>query len=254
MSEFFEGKLSTLARRLEPYVRKWVREILGENDGKSVGNITYIHGTGFPKLDELGTRGQKNVGGDKDYRYSDFQLNRDNDDEVVGGEFGYILGGVANKTYWKADSVIGGRGGYIVDNESWVMGNYFSTPGDGQTHWMIMFGEEYYYPSENWGPLYSYALEDHANHTMLFNAYFAGHDVIDGSKCWHFMLDAVVTWNGTGTLSIVWQRSTEIYSSGDGVDVRIGAGYGDGITYEAYSDCYQGIRWFVHARISEISF
>ena len=254
MSEFSDGRLSTLARKLEPYVRKWVREILGENDGKSVGNITWIQGTGFPKLDEsVMKRGRWNIGtADNPFTTWGFcalQLNRENDDEITQGESQWIMGGADNKMYWRADDVAGGRGGYATGDLAWCMGNKFSVPGDGQTLWIVTFGEEDYYPHDPWVPLYDYDFEDTPPCTLLLNSYFVGHNCIDGSKQWHFSLDAVFTWN---PLSIIWQKSTEHYSSGDGVDVRIGSEYG--LTFQARSDCQQGIRWFVSTRIAQVGF
>ena len=259
MNEHTQGKLSSLARRLEPFVTRWVHEILGEGRHTPLPGMTYIHGTGFPYIDESGQdpgRGRRTVLGTITPNYDDFQLNRDNDNEIVAGDAGYILGGTANKISWRSDGVVGGRGGYITDNVSWAMGNYFSLCGDGQTHWQAMFGEEYYgSPYEDWVPLYNYGFEDVlVKRTLLFNSYFAGHNVYDGTKCWHFLLDAVITWNGEGTCSVIWQNSTEIYSDGDDVDVRIAPSYDDLWGFEAYSTVYQGIRWFVHSRILEISF
>ena len=259
MNDLTEGKLSTLARRLDPFVRKWVREILGEQGGTPGGGMTYIQGTGFPVNDEsvIG-RGQSGVGGERDYIYGDFQLNRENDEEITRGDSQKILGGQNSSTTWWADSVGGGNGSYVSDDMAWAMGNKFSVPGDGQTMWQCMFGEEYYggYPSGGaWAPLYNYYFYDTpVNHTLLFNSYFAGHSVYDGTKCWHFLLDAIITWNGEGTCSVVWQNSTEIYSDGDDVDVRIAPSYTGAWGFEAYSTVYQGIRWFVHSRIAEISF
>ena len=258
MSEFTEGKLTGLARGLEPFVSKWVREILGARNSKFKRGMTYIHGTGFPYLDEseLG-RGQENVGGDRVYNYGDFQLNRENDGEITTGGNQKILGGQNNSTYWLAESVGGGNGSYVSDDIVWAMGNKFSIPGDGQSMWLCMSGEEYYgdYPSGGlWTSLFGYKFYDTPTpQTLLFNCYFAGHNVYDGSKCWHFVLDAMVTWNDD-TFSVVWQNSTEIYSDGDAVDVRISAWSDVGFLFDAYSEVYQGIRWFVHARISEISF
>jgi len=260
MNEHTQGKLSSLARRLEPFVTRWVHEILGEGRHTPLPGMTYIHGTGFPYIDESESgRGQGHVGDDHAHTiYGDFQLNRENDEEITQGDSQKILGGQNNGTYWRGDSVGMGNGSYAVDDIVWSMGNKFSIPGDGQTMWMCMFGEEYYgaWPSGgSWTPLFGYYLYDTPSPlTMLFNCYFVGHNVYDGSKCWHFMLDAMVTWNDDGAPTVVWQNSTEIYSDGDGVDVRINPDYEYGILYDAYSEVYQGIRWFVHARISEISF
>ena len=261
MSEHTEGKLSALARRLEPYISRWVREILGDQNTRFRQGMTYVHGTGFPYFDESGLdpgRGQATVGGTIRTDYGDSQLNRENDSEIARGDDQKILGGQNNSTYWVADSISGGNGSYVTEDIAWVMGNKFSVPGDGQTMWQCMFGEEYYggYPSGGaWAPLYNYYFYDTpVNHTLLFNSYFAGHSVYDGTKCWHFLLDAIITWNGEGTCSVVWQNSTEIYSDGDDVDVRIAPSYTGAWGFEAYSTVYQGIRWFVHSRIAETSF
>jgi len=61
MKEFISGKLSTLARQLEPFVRQWTRDILGEQTGGRGDDLTWIQGTGFPKNDEEEMRGQKSL-------------------------------------------------------------------------------------------------------------------------------------------------------------------------------------------------
>ena len=265
MKEFISGKLSTLARQLEPFVRQWTRDILGEQTGGRGDDLTWIQGTGFPKNDEEEMRGQKSllpsttVGG-QGTGYVDFQLNRDNDDEVTLGNDATILGGYGNRTQWQADATIGGRGAHVSGDICWAMGNKFVVTGDGQTDWICTFGEEYYYPEEyfddpeHWGPLYDYELYDMGTkHTMLIHSVLVGHDIIHGNAggnlCWHFEIDAVCTYS---PFAILWQQTRTVYSDGLGVDVRIGTEYG--LVWTARADYYMGINWFVSTRMVEIDF
>jgi len=269
MNQFISGKLSTLARQLEPYVRQWTRDILGNQTGGRDDDKTWIHGTGFPKDDEQETRGQRTASGMQGWRYGDFQLNRTTDDQVVKGDAGYILGGENNELNWTGEAVVAGRGGYSTDGVDWVMGNQFDDePRSANTRSTMMFGEEYYggeiYGGDGWQSLFAYWMKDWDRHTFLIESYIAGHSTKYVEKAWHFKLDALMTrefwgtpYSGSGEGIVIWQKSTELYSSGDGVDVRVVGSespYYSGYTIEAYSEGYQGIRWFVNGRSTEVDF
>ena len=81
MMKIVDDKLTTLAKKIEPFVKKIIREMI--DSGGSTNDQTFFYGTGFPKNDALGTRGTDAV---------DFQLNRDNSAQVAGGA---RLGGAA---------------------------------------------------------------------------------------------------------------------------------------------------------------
>jgi len=125
---FGDRKITAIARQLEPFVRKIIREMLGGDAGVSYGQQTWIHGTGFPQKDTLGTRGKDAV---------DLQLKRDAliSAQVAGGDRSCVLGGEYNRIDAEAnDSIVGGSGGWAYKNPcAFIMGNYVEDYGDAQS-------------------------------------------------------------------------------------------------------------------------
>ena len=117
-------QLTTLARRLEPFIRKMIREMIGEmkSGSTALDNLTYIHGTGFPQDDKTGNRGTWAV---------DLQLQRSYDTEVASGDLSTILGGYENKITTDGDYSAAMGGGAIVDTPNrFTNSQYGFEPGD----------------------------------------------------------------------------------------------------------------------------
>jgi len=139
-------KYSELARELKPYLAQWIDEIIGDRkyDASNTGDLTYIHGTGFPVDDATGNRLSYVV---------DLQLERDDDSDVVQGYGSAILGGYANQIESLAshcfvlagnDNKIGddftlyysgamGQGALVDNDYQWTIACMNTTRGDAQS-------------------------------------------------------------------------------------------------------------------------
>jgi len=196
--KIIDDKLTTLAKKIEPFVKKFIREMI--YSGGSTNDQTFFYGTGFPKSDTLGTRGTDAV---------DFQLNRDTSAQVAGGARSCILGGQYNRIDAAAyDSIVGGSGGWAYKNPcAWIMGNYIEDYGDAQSgHYTEKAAINI---TSSWQDIAAIYMRENSH--ITFNALILGAEA-SLAKQYGYRVEGSVTNEG-GAMTLNYSLVTPLYES-----------------------------------------
>jgi hypothetical protein len=214
-------KVSELARELRPYLIQIIREIVGDMEYDTAtlaGDLTWIHGTGFPQKDSIGNRGLNAV---------DLQLARNDDSDTAQATNSAILGGYKNQVESQATGgvVLGGQDnlvgdgstegsyavafgqGAIADNDFQLSGGALnSVRGDSQ--WSVLnIGHATLTADNTWQDIAEFTIR--ADTTWAFRALVAG---IRQGAAESFGYEIVgVLENDGGTTSLLASTVTTLY-------------------------------------------
>jgi hypothetical protein len=205
-------KLTTLARRLEPFIRNMIREMIGEmKSGQSaIDNKTYIHGTGFDRDDKTGDRGTNAV---------DLQLENVSDTKVAQGNYSAILAGQDNETTSTAtNSVAAGYGAKVELPMAIGLGYYQLDYGDVQSYF-VSLGDYETTPGSSWRVIAS--LDVPTDTLWTFSALYAVTEQ-GCAQSWSYRVEGAVENDG-GTTSILAQTTTTIYEDDANWDAAVQA-------------------------------
>ena len=234
--------LSTLARRLWPYISTYVRQMIGDNSvsGTAGGDITWIQGTAIPEEDALGTRGTNSI---------DFQISRDADTEIASGTESAILWGNANKAS-ATRSAAAGFGAYADNTYQFAIGESYRDTPHGDAQGSRFFGMDIITVDNTWQTFASFEIR--TDTTWSFMALLVGIEAGAANSYAYQILGAVE--NDGGTTSVLGQTVTTIYEDDANFNARaVADDANDEIEFQVTDTGNNGrdSKWSVHMITAE---
>ena len=253
---FIDGKITTLVKMLEPYLRKQIRDILGEANGARRAAETYIQGGIFPEADE--SEGQ--IGTDAVHLMPDGWWWERSETanaarSAVIGAFSCmtepqatdsIAWGWSGKTYKNPCSVSAGFMMYDVfesqaarytESRKRTMTSSWQTIGSiymrGFVHdWALV-------PEEEWN-------------TAGFHAYIAGIE-IGGARSYSYKVTATTKLRNR-SMTLLQSDVTTLYESDANFDLQVVVNDStDALDFQVKDTGNSGreVKWCIHAKTSE---
>jgi len=253
---FADGKISTLVKLLEPFLRKQIRDILGDTTGILRDGETYIQGTPFPQVDlSDGYTGTDAVVLTPDGSLWDESETAQAERSAILGAFSCfteptvtdsIAWGWAGKTYKNPCSVSAGymmydlyesQAGRYTESSEITMSDSWQTIGSiymrGFTHiWADVPGEEW--------------------NTAGFHAYIAGIE-IDAVRSYSYKVIATTKLRN-GSMTLLQEDVTTLFETDANFDLQVVVNDStDALDFQVKDSGNSGrsVKWCVHARTSE---
>ena len=237
--------ITTLARKLEPYIRKMIREMLGDFElGGVSGGLTWIQGTGIPEEDKEGNS--------RGYHSIDMQLGRSADDEVASGSNSAILCGYDNKASAKM-SIAAGYGAYADNQNQFAIGYSNRDTPHGDAQCSRFFDYNVMYPDNSWQTFASFSIRTDTAWTFL--AQIVGIES-GAARSYSYQIIGCIENDG-GTTSLLGSTVTTIYEDDANFNVQAVADDGyDRLAFQVTDsgDNSRESKWVVHMITAEASY
>ena len=260
---FADGKISTLAKLLEPYLRQQIRELLGPISAKNLHAKTYIQGGEFPQEDKA----------PESYLYPGTQTGEDavalsaqiwdwDASETAQADRSAVIGYFSATTEPAAtDSIAWGWDGKCYKNPCSVSGGFemydkFESQAARYTESKKIVMSSSWQTVAN---IYSREFmhvwawyEDLLWNTSGFHAYVSGIEV-DAQRSYAYKITATTKLR-YGSMSLLQSEITTLYESDSNLDIRVVANdTSDSLEFQVIDSGNSGrsVKWCIHVRTSE---